>query len=143
MPLSGFDPLVREWFSARFSAVTEPERLGWPAVRPGRDVLISAPTGTGKTLAAFLTCIDGLVRRAREGALEDRIEAVYVSPLKALSNDVHKNLETPLAEIRALAEDRGVKLAAIRAAVRTGDTLAWERQAMLRRPPHILVTTPE
>lgn len=143
MPLSGFDPLVREWFSARFGDVTEPERLGWPVVRAGGDVLISAPTGTGKTLAAFLTCIDGLVRRAREGPLEDRIEAVYVSPLKALSNDVHKNLETPLAEIRELAEGRGIKLAAIRAAVRTGDTLAWERQAMLRRPPHILVTTPE
>ena len=122
--LEGFDPLIREWFEGRFGAVTEPQRRGWPEIRAARDVLISAPTGSGKTLAAFLICLDALVRRARAGELEDRIEAVYVSPLKALSNDVRKNLEIPLGEIRALAEERGVPLAEIRTAVRTGDTRA-------------------
>ncbi len=143
MPLRGFDPLVREWFTQRFDRVTEPQALGWPEIRAGRDVLISAPTGSGKTLAAFLICLDGLVRAARTGPLPDEIEAVYVSPLKALSNDVRKNLETPLAEIAALAEAEGVPLAPIHTALRTGDTTAWERRQMLVRPPHILVTTPE
>ncbi len=141
--LSGFDPLVSEWFSSRFGEPTEPQRLGWPEIRAGRDVLISAPTGSGKTLAAFLIAIDSLVRRARLGPLPDQTEVVYVSPLKALSNDVHKNLQQPLAEILALAQKRGVALAPIRAALRTGDTPQWERQAMTRERPHILVTTPE
>src|SRR5262249_53505158 len=122
---------------------TEPQTLGWPEIRAGRDVLISAPTGSGKTLAAFLLCLDDLVQEARTGSLPDEIEMIYVSPLKALSNDVQKNLETPLAEIAALAVERGVELQPIRTAVRTGDTVAWERQQMLARPPHILVTTPE
>jgi ATP-dependent Lhr-like helicase len=143
VPLEGFDPLVREWFAGRFERVTEPQALGWPEIRAGRDVLISAPTGSGKTLAAFLICLDGLVRAARVGPLADEIEVVYVSPLKALSNDVHKNLEVPLAEIAELARLRGVPLAPIRAALRTGDTTAWERRQMLSHPPHILVTTPE
>jgi ATP-dependent Lhr-like helicase len=143
MPLSSFDPLVADWFRGRFPEPTEPQRLGWPEIRAGHDVLISAPTGAGKTLAAFLSCLDGLVRSGRDGALEDRLEAVYVSPLKALSNDVRKNLERPLAEILALAAERGVALPPIRTAVRTGDTTAWERQQMLRQPPHVLVTTPE
>ncbi len=141
--LSSFDPLVSEWFSARFAAATGPQLLGWPKIREGRDVLISAPTGSGKTLAAFLLSIDGLVRRARLGPLPAQTEVLYVSPLKALSNDVHKNLDVPLAEIRALAEKRGVSLAPIRTALRTGDTPQWERQRMTRRRPHILVTTPE
>ncbi len=127
----------------RFSGATEPQIAGWPLIREGRDVLISAPTGSGKTLAAFLVCIDALVRRARQGPLPDQTEVVYVSPLKALSNDVHKNLEEPLAEIRALAEARGIELAEIRTALRTGDTPQWERQRMTRHRPHILVTTPE
>ena len=93
MSLSGFDPLVAEWFTSRFAGPTEPQRLGWPQVRSHQDVLISAPTGSGKTLAAFLICLDGLVRVARGGALPDRTEVVYVSPLKALSNDIRKNLE--------------------------------------------------
>ncbi len=143
MPLSGFDPLIREWFRSRFSAVTEPQALGWPKVRSSRDVLISAPTGSGKTLAAFLICLDGLMRRARAGALPDKTEVVYVSPLKALSNDVRKNLEIPLAEIAAAAAGRGIPLAPIRTALRTGDTTAWERQRALKQPPHVLVTTPE
>src|SRR5260221_5091 len=136
--LAGFDPLIVEWFTRGFSAPTEPQILGWPLIRDGRDVLISAPTGSGKTLAAFLICLDGLVRQARAGTLEDRTEVLYVSPLKALSNDIHKNLEIPLAEIL-----EGTELPAIRAAVRTGDTPAWERQRMLNDPPHVLVTTPE
>jgi ATP-dependent Lhr-like helicase len=143
VPLAGFDPLVREWFAGRFARVSEPQALGWPEIRAGRDVLISAPTGSGKTLAAFLICLDGLVRAARAGPLADEIEVVYVSPLKALSNDVHKNLEVPLAEIAALAAAEGIPLAPIRTALRTGDTSAWERRRMLVHPPHILVTTPE
>ncbi len=143
MPLSGFDPLVAEWFAARFERPTEPQVEGWREIGAGHDVLISAPTGSGKTLAAFLICLDRLVRAAREGALADQIQVVYVSPLKALSNDVRRNLDIPLAEIAALAEQRGVKLAPIRTAVRTGDTPAWERQQMLKQAPHILVTTPE
>ena len=141
--MQDFDPLVREWFLARFGRATEPQVLGWPEIRAGRDVLISAPTGSGKTLAAFLICLDGLARAAREGPLADQVAVVYVSPLKALSNDVRKNLEIPLAEIAALAAERGVPLAPIRTALRTGDTTAWERRQMLERPPHILVTTPE
>jgi ATP-dependent Lhr-like helicase len=141
--LSSFDPLVAEWFTTRLGAPTEPQIQGWPLIRDHRDVLISAPTGSGKTLAAFLVCIDSLIRRARLGPLPDQTEVVYVSPLKALSNDVHKNLEIPLAEIRALAESRGIPLAPIRVALRTGDTPQWERQQMTRHRPHILVTTPE
>src|SRR5579884_1370219 len=141
--LAQFDPLVQEWFARRFGAPTEPQVQGWPEIRAGNDVLISAPTGSGKTLAAFLICLDELVREARAGTLADETRVVYVSPLKALSNDVRKNLEAPLAEIRELAEQQGVKLAPIRTAVRTGDTPAWERQQMGRKPPHILVTTPE
>jgi ATP-dependent Lhr-like helicase len=138
-----FDPLVGDWFYARFREATEPQVLGWPAIREGRDVLISAPTGSGKTLAAFLLCIDGLVRRARLGPLPDQTEVLYVSPLKALSNDVHKNLDIPLGGIGALAAERGVLLSPIRTALRTGDTPQWERQHMTRQRPHILVTTPE
>jgi ATP-dependent Lhr-like helicase len=140
--LSAFDPLVQEWFE-RLGPPTEPQLRGWPVIHDGNDVLISAPTGSGKTLAAFLICIDSLIRRARSGELPDHTEVVYCSPLKALSNDVHQNLERPLAEIRALAEKRGVALAPIRVGLRTGDTQASDRQRMLRERPHILVTTPE
>ncbi len=143
MPLRDFDPLVAEWFAGRFERPTEPQQAGWPEIRAGRDVLLSAPTGSGKTLAAFLICLDRLVRQARGGELAERTSVVYVSPLKALSNDIRENLAKPLAEITELAERRGVRLAEIRAAVRTGDTKAWERQRMVKRPPHILVTTPE
>ena len=127
----------------RFGSPTEPQEQGWPAIVEGRDVLISAPTGSGKTLAAFLACIDRLVRKAVEGTLDDRTHVVYVSPLKALGNDIQKNLDGPLAEIAALAQSRQIRMTEIRTAVRTGDTLMPARQAMLRRPPHILVTTPE
>ncbi len=150
-------PVVREWFVRKFGTPTEPQEAGWPHIVAGHTTLISAPTGSGKTLAAFLACIDRLVRQAIAGTLSDRTEVVYVSPLKALSNDIQKNLEAPLAEIMALAAEQGfiaggqarlpgVDAAAeplIRTAVRTGDTLMHERRAMLKRPPHILVTTPE
>ena len=136
------DP-VRAWFERRFAEPTEPQRQGWPEIAGGADTLISAPTGSGKTLAAFLVVIDRLVRRAMAGELEDRLEAVYVSPLRALSHDIHKNLEQPLREIREEAARQGHDLPEIRAAVRTGDTPQSQRAAMLRRPPHILVTTPE
>jgi ATP-dependent Lhr-like helicase len=136
-------PLVRDWFVRRFGSPTEPQQEGWPRILAGETTLISAPTGSGKTLAAFLFCIDSLVRKAVGGELPDRTEVVYVSPLKALSNDIQKNLEVPLGEILQLAGERGILMPEIRAAVRTGDTLAHERRAMLAHPPHILVTTPE
>jgi ATP-dependent Lhr-like helicase len=143
MQLTDFDPLVSEWFASRFGQPTEPQLAGWREIRTGRDVLISAPTGSGKTLAAFLICLDGLVRAARAGMLPAETNILYISPLKALSNDVQKNLDRPLAEIAELAALRGVPLAAIRTAVRTGDTPAAERQRMRKEAPHILVTTPE
>ncbi|MGA8200644.1 MAG: DEAD/DEAH box helicase, partial [Candidatus Sulfotelmatobacter sp.] len=136
-------PLVAEWFVQRFATPTEPQEQGWPHVLAGRTTLISAPTGSGKTLAAFLACIDRLVRKALAGDLSDRTEVLYVSPLKALGNDIQKNLEVPLGEILAMAGERGLLMPEIRTAVRTGDTLMHERRAMLKRPPHILVTTPE
>ena len=136
-------PLVRDWFVGRFGTATEPQLQGWPHILAGKTALISAPTGSGKTLAAFLICIDRLVRKALVGELFDRTEVLYVSPLKALSNDIQKNLEVPLGEILELAGQRGMLMPEIRTAVRTGDTLAHERRAMLAHPPHILVTTPE
>jgi ATP-dependent helicase Lhr and Lhr-like helicase len=145
-PSSGLEwahPLVRDWFVARFGTPTEPQEQGWPHILERKTTLISAPTGSGKTLAAFLICIDGLVRKALSGELTDRTEVLYVSPLKALGNDIQKNLEVPLGEILQLAGERGMLMPVIRTAVRTGDTLAHERRAMLVRPPHILVTTPE
>ena len=128
---------------AKFGTPTEPQEQGWPEILAGRTTLISAPTGSGKTLTAFLICIDRLVRKALDGSLVNRTEVVYVSPLKALGNDIQKNLDGPLSEILALAAERGLLMPEVRTAVRTGDTLAKERRDMLKRPPHILVTTPE
>jgi ATP-dependent helicase Lhr and Lhr-like helicase len=141
--LSWSHPLVAEWFTNKFGTPTEPQELGWPHILSGRTTLISAPTGSGKTLAAFLACIDRLVRKALAGELQDRTEVLYISPLKALGNDIQKNLEVPLGEILQMAGERGLLMPQIRTAVRTGDTLAPERRAMLKCPPHILVTTPE
>jgi ATP-dependent helicase Lhr and Lhr-like helicase len=141
--LSSFHPLVAEWFTSRFGEPTEPQKRGWPLIAQGSDALVCAPTGSGKTLAAFSFCLDDLVHRAERGTLPDATLVVYVSPLKALSNDVHKNLELPLRELTLLAVERGVPLEAIRTAVRTGDTTPAERARMLRKPPHVLVTTPE
>src|SRR6266851_574357 len=134
--LDGFHPAVAAWFEGRFGTPTEPQALGWPHIQGGRDTLIAAPTGSGKTLAAFLACLDAMIREGP--ALRDETQVLYVSPLKALANDVRKNLLEPLAELRRLD---GVP--EIRAAVRTGDTPQPERQAMLKKPPHVLVTTPE
>src|SRR2546428_2338946 len=142
-PLSWAHPLVADWFINRFGTPTEPQELGWPHILAGRTTLISAPTGSGKTLAAFLACIDRLVRKALAGDLQDRTEVLYVSPLKALGNDIQKNLEIPLGEILQMAGEQGLLIAEIRTGVRTGDPLMPERRAMLKRPPHILVTTPE
>jgi ATP-dependent Lhr-like helicase len=141
--LSWAHPVVAEWFTQRFGTPTEPQAEGWPSIVAGCTTLISAPTGSGKTLAAFLVAIDQLLRKAIDGRLAEHTEIVYISPLKALSNDVQKNLDAPLREIQALALERGYLCPEIRTGVRTGDTLAKERQRMLRRPPHILVTTPE
>jgi ATP-dependent helicase Lhr and Lhr-like helicase len=136
-------PLVRAWFLSKFRSPTEPQQQGWPSILAGKTTLISAPTGSGKTLAAFLACIDQLVRKSLAGELRDETQVLYVSPLKALGNDIQKNLEQPLGEILQLAGERGLLMPAIRTAVRTGDTLMKERRAMLQQPPHILVTTPE
>ena len=138
-----FHPIVEEWFQRTLGSPTPAQENAWNELAAGNDVLVSAPTGSGKTLAAFLLCLDRLVRAALDGTLEDRIDTVYVSPLKALSNDIQKNLERPLAEITALASEHGLMLPPIRVALRTGDTTASDRQKMVRRPPHILVTTPE
>ncbi|MGO8814047.1 MAG: DEAD/DEAH box helicase [Terriglobia bacterium] len=136
-------PIVREWFLGKLGQPTEPQEQGWPHILAGETTLISAPTGSGKTLAAFLVCIDRLVKCALAGELRDETQVLYVSPLKALGNDIQKNLEIPLGQILKLAEVRGLSLPEIRTAVRTGDTLMHDRRAMLKRPPHILVTTPE
>src|SRR5262245_9501744 len=133
-----FHPLVAEWVSRTFASPTRPQEQAWDELAAGRDVLVSAPTGSGKTLAAFLLCLDRLIRAALEGRLEDRIEAVYVSPLKALSNDIQKYLERPLAEIAALAGEKGLLMPPVRVAVRTGDTTAWERARILKPAAHIL-----
>ena len=142
-PLSHFDPAVAGWFQERFEAPTEPQEKGWPAIARGEDVLITAPTGSGKTLAAFLFALNRLTREARSGELPDETRVVYVSPLKALSADIRRNLEVPLGEIAARAEADGGPLPPVRAELRTGDTPAAERARMTRKPPHILVTTPE
>ena len=138
-----FHPAVAAWFQRSFAAPTEAQQQAWPAIREGRHVLIAAPTGSGKTLAAFLAAIDGLVRQGLEDALPDETQVVYVSPLKALSNDIQKNLQAPLAGIAEELRARGLPEVAIRTWVRTGDTPPGERQQMARRPPHIIVTTPE
>src|SRR4051794_9539765 len=144
MPLTDFHPAVAAWFSKRFGAATVPQARAWPEIRAGRHTLIAAPTGSGKTLAAFLSAIDDLVRQALlNGGLPDETEVVYVSPLKALSNDVEKNLWEPLAGIREELAAMGLPDVEIRTSVRTGDTPASARTAMIKKPPHILVTTPE
>src|SRR2546421_7930129 len=143
MPLSRFHPVIERWFANRFAERSEPQRRAWPVIQQGGDVLIAAPTGSGKTFAAFLSAIDGLVRQGLNGELTDEMQVVYVSPLKALSNDVQKNLSEPLAEIRATLAEQGLPDVEVRTLVRTGDTPQSERQAMLKQPPHILVTTPE
>src|SRR3981189_2211099 len=142
-PASLFHPAVADWFDRSFAAPTAAQAQAWPAIKAGRNVLIAAPTGSGKTLAAFLAAIDALVRQGLDGGLPDETQIVYVSPLKALSNDIQRNLEAPLAGIREELRRRGLPDVDIRAWVRTGDTPPSERQRRGRRPPHIVVTTPE
>jgi ATP-dependent Lhr-like helicase len=143
MKPSLFHPAVADWFDGSFAAPTDAQAQAWPAIQAGRHVLIAAPTGSGKTLAAFLAAIDDLVRQGVAGSLADETQVVYVSPLKALSNDIERNLEAPLAGIRAKLAGRGLPEVEIRTSVRTGDTTARDRDRMRRKPPHIVVTTPE
>src|SRR5256884_9537634 len=133
--LSGFHPIVASWFESRFGTPTERQGAGWPRIQAGEDTLIAAPTGSGKPLAAFLACLDAMIRQG--DSLPGETQVVYVSPLKALANDVRKNLLEPLAELRAAGGPD------IRTPGRTGDTAQAERQRMVKAPPHVLVTTPE
>lgn len=142
-PLRDFHPIIEDWFRRRFATPTEAQSLGWPAIAQNRHTLISAPTGSGKTLAAFLLCIDRLLKSGVRGELPASTQVVYVSPLRALSNDIHRNLSIPLQEISRLASERNLNIPEIRTAVRTGDTPAHERRATARKPPHIWITTPE
>ena len=143
MSLARFHPIVQLWFTSEVGQPTRAQRRGWQSIRDGRHTVIAAPTGAGKTLAAFLTALDDLLREALVQPLKDEVRVLYVSPLKALSADIHKNLAEPRRGIRRLAQEAGAEAPRITAAVRTGDTTQAERAAMLRTPPHILVTTPE
>ena len=137
------DPVVERWFRSRFDSLTAPQATAIPLIDERKTTLISSPTGSGKTITAFLSVINHLFRLHQRGELEDRIYCVYVSPLKALANDIHKNLEIPLEEIREIARREGLTIPDIRVAVRSGDTTTAERQRMVKRPPHIFITTPE
>jgi ATP-dependent Lhr-like helicase len=139
----GFDELVENWFCERFPSPTQVQLDGWARIGRHEHTLIAAPTGSGKTLAAFLWALNTLVAEAQKGPIEERVHIIYVSPLKALGNDIQKNLDGPLAEMRQAAAARGIDLSEIRTAVRSGDTPAAERRKHLKRPPHILITTPE
>ena len=141
--LEYFHPAVRNWFRKHFPAPTEPQARAWPTIKQRRHTLIAAPTGSGKTLAAFLSAIDDLVWKAVAGQLVDETQVVYVSPLKALSNDIQINLQEPLRAIQQELQAMGIEAPTIRTLVRTGDTPASERAAMTKKPPHIVVTTPE
>src|SRR4051812_39655570 len=142
-PLVSFHPLVRTWFTETLGEPSAPQRAGWPAIAAGSDTLILAPTGTGKTLAAFLYELDQLITDGLQAPLANAVHLLYVSPLKALNNDVQRNLELPLAQLKHRFETAGQKFPEIRVAVRTGDTPASARARMLRKTPHILITTPE
>src|SRR4026209_2074976 len=133
MPRADFHPLIARWFSERIGEPTTAQQRGWAAIRQGHDTLIAAPTGSGKTLAGFLTPVDRRLGEALDAGLPDEVRVIYVSPLKALSADIHKNLAEPRREIRRLAEASGVEAPRITAAVRTGDTTSSERAAILRR----------
>ncbi|MFO7793108.1 MAG: ATP-dependent helicase [Candidatus Saliniplasma sp.] len=137
------EPLISDWFDDKFDALTEPQGYAIPLIHERKNVLVSSPTGSGKTLTAFLSIINELFKLDKKDELEDKIYCVYVSPLKALANDIHKNLERPLQEIRELAEEKGVKVPKIKTAIRSGDTPQKERRKMVKDPPHIFITTPE
>ena len=141
--LSLLQPLVRDWFGSKFPGLTEPQAYAVPLIHERKSVLISSPTGSGKTLTAFLSVINELYSMQLRKELEDKIYAVYVSPLKALANDINRNLEEPLREMRELAAAKGLPAPEIRVGVRSGDTTPQERQKQARTPPHIFITTPE
>src|SRR5215204_5756735 len=141
--LRGFHPTVRRWFTETLGAPSPPQQQGWPAIASGENALILAPTGTGKTLAAFLWELNSLITDGLQAPLANAVHLLYVSPLKALNNDVQRNLELPLAQLKQRFEAAGERFPEIRVAVRTGDTPASARARMLRKTPHILITTPE
>jgi ATP-dependent Lhr-like helicase len=141
--LSLLRPYVREWFKRNFKELTLPQKFSIPLIKKGKNVLITSPTGSGKTLACFCSILDELFSLGEKGKLEDKVYCIYISPLRALDNDIYKNLLVPLREIREIAKEMGKKLPEIRISVRTGDTLPSERQQQLKHPPHILITTPE
>src|SRR5690606_5512114 len=143
MPFENFHPASAAWFRATLGEPTPAQAEAWPAIQQGRDTLIAAPTGSGKTLAAFYVAIDDLLRRGLRGELGEGVQVLYVSPLKALGNDIQRNLEIPLRGIAEELRRQGLPQVEIRTAVRTGDTPQSERQRMVKKPPHILVTTPE
>jgi len=138
-----FHPVVRKWFAESLGKPSEPQRKGWPAIASGGHTLILAPTGTGKTLAAFLWELNALIVEGMKQPLANGVHLLYISPLKALNNDIQRNLEMPLAELRRRFEAEGKSFPEIRVAVRTGDTPPSARARMLRKSPHILITTPE
>jgi len=137
------NPLVAEWFASKFRDLTPPQRYALIPIHNGENVLVSSPTGTGKTLTAFLIALSELFNMAEKGELDNTVYVLYVSPLRALNNDIYRNLEEPLREIREIAQKRGKEIPEIRHVVRTGDTPTSQRQNMLRKTPHILITTPE
>ena len=139
-PLALFLPPVREWFRTALGEPTPAQQQGWPAIAAGQNTLILAPTGSGKTLAAFLACLDGLWR---QNPIPAGVRVLYVSPLKALNNDIHRNLQVPLEGVSETARRMGIALPTIETAVRTGDTPTAQRQRLIRKPPHVLITTPE
>src|SRR6188508_1430061 len=143
MALSTFHPAAADWFRETLGTPTDVQAQAWPLIREGRDVLIAAPTGSGKTLAAFFSILDELLLERLAGTLTDETRVLYVSPLKALTVDIHKNLQDPLAGIESRLAAAGENPANIRIQVRTGDTPASQRAAMAKTPPHILATTPE
>src|SRR5438552_11209023 len=139
-PLNLFLPPVGRWFRETLGEPTQAQRQGWPAIASGRNTLILAPTGSGKTLAAFLACLDGLWR---QDPLPRGVKVLYISPLKALNNDIYRNLQVPLAGVTETARRLGYPLPELEIGLRTGDTTNAERQRLVRRPPHVLITTPE
>ncbi|NLU33283.1 MAG: DEAD/DEAH box helicase [Clostridiaceae bacterium] len=141
--LSSFSPVVRDWFLENVGMPSEPQARGWPEIALERNVLICAPTGSGKTFSAFLKCLDRIYSDKTPGTKNTGIRIVYVSPLKALNNDIYRNLELPVMGIRQKAHAMGINLPDIDIAVRTGDTTQKERARMLKNPPDILITTPE
>ncbi|MDY6777109.1 MAG: DEAD/DEAH box helicase, partial [Candidatus Nanohaloarchaea archaeon] len=138
-----FEPYVKEWFKEKFDGLTPPQRYSFQQIHDGNNSLICAPTGSGKTLSAFLSILNELFLLGDRGELDDKVYAIYVSPLRALNNDIQRNLEEPLREIREKAEEMGYDVPEVRSAVRTGDTSDAEKSKMRENPPHILITTPE